>query len=181
VIDMNHHSSGTSQPASPFLSGPATGRLIHQFALASTNGTAIGLADHKQRHNLVLFFHHGPGCRSCRSLLAALNGRAAEYEDAEAVVLAISSDPLGELMALASEDQLQFPLLSDPASELARKENLRIPAVVITDRFAEIWAAWSSDWEHALPSAEDIGNWLQFIELQCRECEAPEWPDLTSK
>jgi hypothetical protein len=83
-------------------------------------------------------------------LLADLDRRAAEYGDAEAVVLAISSDPLEELLALAS------------------------------DRFGERWAAWSSDRLHALPSADEIGNWLEFMEVQCRECEAPEWRDSTN-
>jgi peroxiredoxin len=163
----------------PFLSGPGTGRLVRHFALPSTDGSMVGLSDHKQRHNMVILLHHGPSCRTCRSTLIEFNQSVDTFRQAEAVVLAISSDALAVLRSFASDFGLQFPLLSDPTGQVARNENLTIPAIVVTDRFGEVWAAWSSDDTHTLPSMEEVRGWLEFIELQCRECEAPEWP-LTS-
>jgi peroxiredoxin len=125
---------------------------------------------------VVILLHHGPGCRACRSTLIELNQSVDTFKQAEAVVLAISSDALPVLRSFASDSGLQFPLLSDPTGQVARNENLTIPAVVVTDRFGEVWAAWSSGDTHTLPSMEDVCSWLEFIELQCRECEAPEWP-----
>jgi peroxiredoxin len=159
-----------------FLSGPATGRLVRHFALPSTTGDIIGLSDHKQRHNMVIFLHHGPSCRKCCALLIELSQSLERFDQAEAVVLAISCDPLDVLRSFATELRLQLPLLSDPAGQVARNENIKHPAIIVTDRFGEIWAAWSSDDTHALPSVQDVRSWLEFVELQCRECEAPEWP-----
>jgi peroxiredoxin len=173
---MSQHAAPSRNERSPFLSGPGTGRLIRHFALPSTSGSTVGVSDHKQRHNMLIVLHHGPNCPACCSLLSELSEAVDEFSQAEAVVLAISSDAVEDLGSFAAQFRLRFPLLSDPTGQVARNENLSIPAVVVTDRFGEIWAAWSSDETHALPSAEDIRSWLEFVELQCRECEAPEWP-----
>jgi hypothetical protein len=77
---------------------------------------------------------------------------------------------------LVSEMRLPFRLLSDAAGQVAAREALGAPAVLITDRFSDIWAAWDAGAGHAFPSPQEISSWLEFVELQCRECEAPEWP-----
>jgi hypothetical protein len=52
---------------------------------------------------------------------------------------------------------------------------------VIADRFGEVWAAWLAGDRHAFPSEPEMDGSLQFIELQCRESEAPEWPTTTDE
>jgi peroxiredoxin len=165
----------------PFLSGPATGRLLKPFALPSTHGETAQLTDYKQRSNMVLFLHHRAACLACRSFLGRLGEHTASYAEAETVVLGISADGPESLRELARELRLRFSLLSDPAGQIATQENLQVPALVITDRFGEVWAAWLAGDRHAFPSEPEVDDWLQFIELQCRECEAPEWPAISDE
>jgi peroxiredoxin len=47
------------------------------------------------------------------------------------------------------------------------------PAVFVTDRFREIYAAWHGS---ELPRAQEVLDWLIFINIQCPECGWPEWP-----
>src|SRR5205814_8175599 len=50
------------------------------------------------------------------------------------------------------------------------------PAVFVTDRFREIFAAYLPGHGSALPGAKAILDWLVFINIQCPECGVPEWP-----
>jgi hypothetical protein len=56
------------------------------------------------------------------------------------------------------------------------RQGLAVPAVVVTDRYGEVWAARPGGEAHRLPGGQDITEWLEFIEIQCPECGAPEWP-----
>jgi len=52
-----------------------------------------------------------------------------------------------------------------------------LPTIYITDRFGEVFAAFRNPNPAALPGAEEIIRWLEFISQQCEECSPPEWPD----
>jgi hypothetical protein len=39
----------------------------------------------------------------------------------------------------------------------------------------EIYAAYLSGYDSTLPGAQEILDWLVFINIQCPECGAPEW------
>jgi peroxiredoxin len=165
----------------PFLSGPGTGRMLQPFSLPKGDGTVVRLADYKQRRNVVLVLHHGNTCPSCRAFLVSLGERLASYAEAESVVLGISVDGREATGELTRALRLPFDLLSDPSALVAAREQLDIPALVIADRFGEVWAAWRAGERHAFPSSAEVGEWLQFVELQCRECEAPEWPSASDE
>lgn len=165
-----------AEARAPVLSGPATGRLLQPFVLRAGEGRTIRLADYRQRSNVVLVLHHGVACVACRAFLDALAGEAAGLSAEEAVVLAVGPDRPEAHLAHEGASRLPFPLLSDPDGQVARRERLPVPAVVVADRFGEIWAAWAAGPRHFFPSAAEIHDWLRFVEFQCRECEAPEWP-----
>jgi hypothetical protein len=65
-------------------------------------------------------------------------------------------------------------MLLDSSGEVTARQELTVPAVVIVDRFGEIWAAWEGGADHRLPSSKDVIEWLDFLEVQCPECEPPE-------
>jgi len=48
--------------------------------------------------------------------------------------------------------------------------------VYITDQFGEVFAVYRTREGQSLPNIADILNWLEFVNAQCPECEAPEWP-----
>ncbi len=50
-------------------------------------------------------------------------------------------------------------------------EGMPLPGCAVADRWGELQWITSSDRVSALPSAREIAAWLQFVEIQCPECE----------
>ncbi len=172
-------SSGTRVADSqPVIRGPASGRMLNAFTLPDSEGRAVSIWSYRQRLNLVLFFHHGSACSDCHEMLRELAAHASVFRDEEAAILAVGPDHPGEARHLAASLSDAFPILSDPPAEAAARQGLGVPSLIISDRFGEIWAAWTGGGHEALPSGEEIRRWLEFVELQCPECGVAEWPPL---
>src|SRR5207302_1625889 len=75
-----------------------------------------------------------------------------------------------------------FPVFADDGAHIHRNVGATdaagrpAPAVFVTDRFREIYAAYLPGHGAALPGAKEILDWLVFINIQCPECGVPEWP-----
>jgi peroxiredoxin len=138
--------------------------MLQSFALETPAGREIRSQSYRQRSNLVLLLHHGRDCARCQEMLADFDARSGEIRDQSAAILAIGPDA----------HDASFPMLLDPAGAVATRQGLTVPAVVIVDRFGEIWAAWEDGTDHHLPHAGDVIEWLDFLEVQCPECEPPE-------
>ncbi len=52
--------------------------------------------------------------------------------------------------------------LSDPARRAVERQGLIVPAVVVTDRYGEILAAWIGGEAHRLPTGQDVASWLEL-------------------
>ena len=159
------------------------GQVVLPFDLADSSGRRFSLWDYKGRRNLVLFFFHSGQCASCRDVLTAFATSYRRYQDLNAEILAISSDPPAIVKALAEALRLPFPLLCDQTGEVSKQYTGDLPAqggsaagVFVTDRYGALYYESAAQEESNLPSQEQIINWLQFIEIQCDECGAPEWP-----
>jgi hypothetical protein len=48
-------------------------------------------------------------------------------------------------------------------------------ALYVTDPYGEVFAAWRTLAGDASPTAQEILDWLEFINRQCPECFPPEW------
>jgi peroxiredoxin Q/BCP len=87
-----------------------------EFTLLDADGTPVSLADYAGRRVIVYFYPAAstPGCtkEACdfRDSLATLNGAGIE-------VVGISPDSPAKLAKFRDEQQLTFPLLSDPDRE----------------------------------------------------------------
>jgi peroxiredoxin len=159
------------------ISGPASGRYLRSFALPDAEGRTVELWQYLQRSNVVLVFHHGVGCAACGALLREVAAHKDAYRQLETEVLAISPDAPADNQQLAAQLGHPFPLLSDPSGDIIAQQGLALPSLIITDRWGEIWAAWVGGADHQLPAAQDILEWLEFIEAQCPECTMIEWTD----
>ncbi|MBV9688698.1 MAG: redoxin domain-containing protein [Ktedonobacteraceae bacterium] len=159
------------------ISGPASGRHLHSFTLPDSDGRPILLWQYLQRSNVLLFFHHGVNCAACAAMVRELAAHVDAYHQQETAVLAIGPDQLAENQQLAAQLGHPFPLLSDPGGRVTAQQGLDTPSLVIADRWGEIWKAWVGDTDHQLPSAQDVLQWLVFIESQCEECTMIEWTD----
>lgn len=93
------------------------GDAAPDFTLPDADGNPVSLADFRGQHVIVYFYPAAgtPGCskQSCdfRDSLAELNG--AGY-----TVLGISPDKPAKLAKVRDEQELTFPLLSDPEREV---------------------------------------------------------------
>jgi thioredoxin-dependent peroxiredoxin len=82
------------------------------FALADQDGKEVRLADFRGR-TVVLYFYPKADTPGCTAQACAIRDRQAEFDDAGAVVLGVSPDPVSRLRKFADKYGLPFTLLSD--------------------------------------------------------------------
>ncbi len=163
---MGNHSSQAGHR--PVLTGPASGRRLRAFELTGETGHRRRLRDCLRRTNVVIFLYHGPDCPACREYLRALAQAARQLrEEDETAVLAIG--PSVFTPGVPRTPAFPIPLLIDNVGATAAEEGVTVPALVVADRFGELWAAWVGGEEHQLPSLPEIRAWLDLIQLQCPE------------
>jgi peroxiredoxin len=159
---------------------PSKGRRFTDFELVSSEGERVMLSDHRGRRNLVLIF--ADNSEECRNLLSALAARYQEFRDQESEVLAIVHLSTVQADEVKQRSALPYPVLADVDGSIhqsvgaADAQGKDAAAVYVTDRFGEIFAIYRTVEGTRLPSDADILSWLEFINSQCPECEAPEWP-----
>jgi peroxiredoxin len=154
------------------------GTIFPPFELLAADGSPAGLELYRGRYNLVVVFAGEElGTGATAPLLEELAARQEELI-AEMTQLLIVSH-----VAVASQiDPETFPLLIDADAQVhyrvdaADTAGCPTPAVSVTDRFREIYATYVSSEGSALPSAEEVIDWLRFINIQCPECGVTEWP-----
>lgn len=163
------------------MTAPAVGRrgeLLPAFTLAEGDGAAGFVERYRGRRNLVVVFGaelavDGPVAR----LLQQLRVRAAELTAELAQVLVIVTS----YHVAAQHLWMGFPTLLDNEGRIHRALGARdaagrpAPAVFVTDRFREIFAAYLPGRGSGLPDAQEILDWVVFINIQCPECGVPEW------
>lgn len=167
---------GTRDPASAarrdsrarqcVIAGPE-GRLIGPFALPDADGRQIRFRNYRQRRNLVIFFHHGVTCAACRHILQDFARHIAVFQEQQAAVLAIGPDQSNQAQDLSAELGHAFPLLNDPEGRTVARAGFLVPALVVADRWGEIWAAWEGGEDHALPQVDELEEWLTIIQCDC--------------
>ncbi|MFA5514973.1 MAG: redoxin domain-containing protein [Desulfuromonadales bacterium] len=136
------------------------GTILPVFQLPEASGRVRDLGDFRGRRNLVLFFAHAAGCVPCERKLRELESALAGLREEEAEVLAIMPGPPEEARAPA----LSLPILIDSAALFSPDA-----ALLVCDRFGEIFAIYRAGEDHHLPSAEEIAEDLAFIGVQCPE------------
>lgn len=161
----------------PVIRGPASGQRLHAFTLPDATGQPVQGWQYRQRSNVLLFFHHGANCAACEAFLRTLTAHLERYRQEETAVLAIGPGEQAENQQMAARFGHLLPFLSDPAGRVIAQQGLALPALIIADRWGEIWAAWLGGTTHQFPSEQDILRWLSFIEIQCPECTTIEWTD----
>jgi hypothetical protein len=115
------------------------------------------------------------------AFLAALLARKSALLEHNGRVLVVANNP-GQFAAQPKWQAGCF-LARDETSDLHRalgatnRAQDPIPAIYITDRFGEVFAAFQTTDLASLPSTDEIIRWLEFIEFQCEECSPPEWPE----
>jgi peroxiredoxin Q/BCP len=108
--------------------GLAAGAAAPDFALEDQNGKRVALADFKGRRNVVVYFYPKDDTPGCTKEACSFRDQYADFSDAGAEVLGISSDSPASHRAFAAKHELPFTLLSDPDGRV--REAFRVPATL---------------------------------------------------
>ena len=154
------------------------GERFPQFTLPAIDGSVVPLESYRGRSNLVVVFAADTiGERPVTTLLEVLLSCTEELAMEAAQVFVIVTAP----RIAAERGPRGLPTLLDNGGHIHRAVSATdaagrpAPAVFVTDRFREIFAAYLPGHRPGLPSAKEILEWLVFINIQCPECGVPEW------
>lgn len=158
---------------------PTRGLRLREFELPDAGGRNIDLADYRGKQNLVLFFLGIPD-ETKSEFARSISEHAEDFAARDAKVLVAFIAPGEKLSSI--ERSAPVVVLSDSDGGVHRAMGAFNTdadpgqACYITDKYAEVFAAFRTRDGHALPEIEDVLSWLDFIEAQCPECEPREWP-----
>jgi len=160
---------------------PANGALIGDFQLSSAEGKQILLSEHRGRSNMVLIL--AGESKGAADFLSKLQRHQTELAENEAGVLVVFAGSQQHASDLKNSLHLDFEVVADKDGRVHRLLGATdpaghlCPAVFITDRFGEVYAAYSGANNKVLPGFDEVLRWIEFINRQCPECGAREWPD----
>lgn len=125
----------------------------------------------------VIYFPHALPCDGCLITMRELVDAAAQLDLWAArpvFVLRDAPEALGLPASLG-----RFVAL-DPAGRARRACGLTDDgaAVVIADRFGEVWESEAVGDDHAGPTHEQVISTVRYIAVQCPECATPDSPAL---
>ncbi|HEY6158197.1 MAG TPA: redoxin domain-containing protein [Gemmatimonadales bacterium] len=155
------------------------GELLPGFMLPTIDGSSVSMESYRGRTNLVVVFAGDMIDESPVAVLLEELVRRREQLTVEGaqVLVVVTAQP-----AVPRRGRWAFPVLVDNGAHMHRSLGATdavgrpAPAVFVTDRFREIYAAYLPGQGSALPGAQEISDWLVFINIQCPECGVPEWP-----
>lgn len=159
---------------------PAKGRLFPDLKLFRTSGECLHISDHRGRSNLFLLFTEDQP--ETEQLLSEMAKCYAQFKGQEAEIIAVARCSKEECDGLEHELNLPFPLFWDEDGHVHREVGASdhlshvSAAAFVTDRFDEVFAVYRTRDRQLLPGTTEIIKWLEFINMQCPECEPPEWP-----
>jgi peroxiredoxin len=115
---------GRAAPAA-FTAGPGIGARIPQFEAVDQDGQRQTFASVRGRNGAVIYFHRSADwCIYCKMQLVELEASRAALSRNGLGLVAISFDGSQALKAFALLKSIDFPLLSDPGSQIIRRFGL---------------------------------------------------------
>ena len=88
------------------------GAQAPDFELPDQDGRAVKLSDLRGRP-VVVYFYPKASTPGCTTQACGVRDRRAEYEQADAVVLGVSPDPVAKVKKFHDKEGLNFTLLAD--------------------------------------------------------------------
>ncbi|HEX2166697.1 MAG TPA: hypothetical protein VHG09_05605 [Longimicrobiales bacterium] len=149
-------------------------RLKGQLTDAAT-GTRVNLRTGRGPRAIVVV--HSADCAECRAYLERLAGASDSFREWDGRVNVVVNEDAVSASALRSGALAFLQVLADPDAALGAEP----AAVLLADEWGEVHFAVQAVMDHSLPGAQEIGEWMKFISIQCPECEQPEgeWRDLS--
>lgn len=88
------------------------------FELPDQDGSPTRLSDYRGQ-TVVLYFYPQAGTEGCTTEACSFRDNWDAFQDADVQVIGVSVDPVEDIAAFADEQDLPFPLLSDPEGDVA--------------------------------------------------------------
>lgn len=160
------------------------GERLPGFELPSTEGRLLGPSTFRQRHHLLLVFVHHGQCQRCRTLLEKLAKNDRYIRSLNTKTLVVLGGPEHLARQLHGAMALPFPFLFDPEEKVSARYLSdgcpHKPAIVVADRYGIIWCGICAQAYDGPVALEEAFKCLDFIELQCPECDVPDDPPLST-
>jgi thioredoxin-dependent peroxiredoxin len=97
-----------------------TGEQAPDFELPDQDGAPVTLSGLRGRR-VVLYFYPKADTPGCTTQACGIRDRGGEYEQAGAVVLGVSPDPVKKVKRFHDKQSLNFTLLADEAHEVCER------------------------------------------------------------
>lgn len=95
------------------------GQIAPLFTAMNHQNEMVNLADFRNKKNVVLYFYPKASTPGCTVQACGMRDSIEQFSALDAVVLALSPDPVPRLQGFASKYQLNFDLLSDVGHVIA--------------------------------------------------------------
>ena len=122
------------------------------FTLADPEGQLVSSATLLERGPLVISFYRGVWCPYCNMELQALQEVLPQFERLGASLVAISPQTAANSRKSVRQNELGFPILSDPHNAVAAAFGLRFP---LPDYLVELYKSLKND----LPTFNGDPSW----------------------
>ena len=98
---------------------PKVGDVAADFKLPSTRGKDVTLEEFKGQ-DVILYFYPRDETPGCTAEACSFRDHESDLSKAGAAILGVSTDPLESHQKFAGKHHLNFPLLSDETSDVAK-------------------------------------------------------------
>jgi hypothetical protein len=141
------------------------------FRLYDPRGQFRGSLDCWQRRDMVIALLHSVRCDRCREVqsLFLANEERWRAEEAAVLTVALTEAPAEALWATALVDPAGEVVRNLPSSPLKADQ----ARVLVVNRFAEVYACLDAHGSSAAAVLEEVKEWMDFVQRQCGECQAP--------
>ncbi len=99
---------------------PTVGKPAPDFTLPSTSGEPVNLKSYKGRKTVILYFYPKDETPGCTREACDIRDHFGELEQAGAVVLGVSTDPMESHLKFKEKHKLPFILLSDEDATVSK-------------------------------------------------------------
>lgn len=156
----------TSTPATHDRLKPAlaVSAFLPHLELPSATGRSVQLRS-PGRSSTVLVRIHNARCAECLAYVQALSNAVSDFTAWDGRVVVLVPGTVADAEAVKEGPARPFTVLADEEAQVP----LDGAAVVIADRYDQIYHVADAGDGHALPSPGDIEDWLRYIATQCPE------------
>jgi len=140
------------------------GDLLPPLTLPDVAGEMVRTSDFRGRFNLLLFLTHPPDCTHCEETLLELDQSLATKDTDAIRILVIVPGAAAKVLAMKQRLALSIQVLVDAGAMLGNGA-----AMIVTDRFGEVFSIARADEQHRLLTVAQLAEELAFVSLQCPE------------